>query len=398
MPLTFLRTMSIVCVLTAATGCVFAEDGISDAKLGGYVKAMNAEDWKVRENAREELARLMLAPLADLETRLSMAFDRNRQIEISEEIAAITLPNLRKLETKLKDRDLTPEQIEAMSDIAFKLFDRGPRAAMGVSFAGSRSRAEGVVIGDPVAGFDSMRVFQPGDTLRKINDMTVVTDLDARIAIVSYDPGEAVDVEFVRAGEVRTDRLTLGDFGKLQGNRSLDKPTLRRAGRLRVDRLCSQTTMTIPTPATSTRYTNAVQLERLEAGRARRELEKATIQVSVNPLNVDAGGSQRELVTRPEEEFSLSTDDATNPFRDAITNLTTQINQYDRQIKQLESQLRDPNLNLRERADIKRRLEQTISAMNNVRDERRKLRAAGVEEVGNETSSVDEGQKQAPDR
>jgi chromosome segregation ATPase len=129
-----------------------------------------------------------------------------------------------------------------------------------------------------------------------------------------------------------------------------------------------------------------------------RELEKATIQVSVNPLNVDAGGSQRELVNRPEEEFSLSTDDATNPFRDAITNLSNQINQYDRQIKQLESQLRDPNLNLRERADIKRRLEQTISAMNNVRDERRKLRAAGVEEVGNETSSVDEGQKQAPDR
>lgn len=389
--------MSIVCVFAAAPCCV-AQEGVSDEKLAAFVQAMNAEDWKTREEARDELTRIMLAPLADLETRLSMAFDRNRQVEIADEIAAITLPNLHKLEKRLQEPDLTPEQIESISNVAFKLFARGPRGAMGVSFGGSRAQGEGVMIGSPVPGFDSMRVFQPGDSLRKIGGVTISSDLEARIAIVSYDPGSTVEVEFVRAGEVRTDRLVLGDFSKLQNSRMLDASTMRRAWRLRVDRLRNQTTVTIPTPTAASRFTNAVQLERLEAGRARLEQQKATLQVSITPLNIDAGGSSRDLATRPEEEFSLSTDDATNPHRDAIANLTNQINQYDRQMKQIEGQLREPNLNPAERARLKKNLENFALAIDSMRQERRKLRAAGVEEVGNETTAVDEGDKPQPDR
>lgn len=389
--------MSIVCVLAAAPCCV-AQEGVSDEKLAAFVRAMDAQDWKTREEAREELTRIMLAPLADLETRLAMAFDRNRQVEIADEIAAITLPNLHKLEKRLQEPDLTPEQIESISNVAFKLFARGPRGAMGVSFGGSRAQGEGVMIGSPVPGFDSMRVFQPGDSLRKIGGVTISSDLEARIAIVSYDPGSTVEVEFVRAGEVRTDRLVLGDFSKLQNSRMLDASTMRRAWRLRVDRLRNQTTVTIPTPASASRFTNAVQLERLEAGRARLEQQKATLQVSITPLNIDAGGSSRDLVTRPEEEFSLSTDDATNPHRDAIANLSNQINQYDRQMKQIEGQLREPNLNPAERARLKKNLENFALAIDSMRQERRKLRAAGVEEIGNETTSVDEGDKPQPDR
>lgn len=397
MRLPLLRTLSVACVLVAASDCL-AQDGISDEKLAGFVRAMNADDWKVREQARDELTRIMLSPLADLETRLSMAFDRNRQVEIAEEIAAITLPNLHKLEASLQDPDLTPEQIESISNVAYKLFARGPRGAMGVSFGGSRTRGEGVMIGSPVPGFDSMRVFQAGDSLRKIGGLSINSDLEARIAIVSYDPGATVEVEFVRAGEVRTDRLVLGDFSKLQNSRALDASTMRRAWRLRVDRLRNQTTVTIATPASTSRYNNAVQLERLEAGRARLEQQSATLQVSITPLNIDAGGSSREMVTRPEEEFSLSTDDATNPHRDAIANLTNQINQYDRQMKQIENQLREANLNPAERARLKNNLGNFALAIESMRQERRALRAAGVEEVGNETTAVDEDPKQQPDR
>jgi hypothetical protein len=334
--------------------------------------------------------------LAELETRLAAAVDRNVQVALADEIAAVTLPNLHKLEAALQEPGLSPEQIESLSNIAFRLFARGPRGAMGVSFAGSRSRGDGVLIGGPVAGFDSMRVFQPGDSLRKIGGATINNDLEARIAIVSFDPNDAVEVEFVRAGEVRTDKLVLGDFSKLQNSRQLDNNTLRRSWGLRIDRVRKQQSMTIMPPASETRHANAVQLERLEAGGERLEQQQATLQVRVAPLNVDAGGSARDLTSRPEEEFALSTDDASNPNRKAIEDLTAQINQYDRQIKQMEAQLRDANLNPAERLRLKNGIRNLTTMMENVRNDRRLLRAAGVKEVGDQTTSVDEVEEGKP--
>lgn len=397
-------TTTLACALGCGVTCGLARGGvehaafahadeqasniISDAKLAAMVRDMNAREWKTRDAARQELANELLGPLAQLELAQSSAVDRNRQIELADTIAAITLPNLRKLEAALQDTTLTPEQFEGISNIAFKLFVRGPRGAMGVSFAGSRNIENGVVIGNPVPGFDSMRVFQAGDSLRKIGATIITNDLEARVAIVSYDPGDSVEVEFIRAGEVRVDTVRLGDFAKLQNTtRPLDENTMRRSWRLRVDRLRKQQQASITVPASPARYNAALQAERIEASRARME-QSPTLQVVVTPLNVDEGGSQRSITTRPEDDFMLATDDKTNPNRQAIAELTRQIGQYEGAIKQLETQLRDQNLNPFQRADMKRRVEQFQQSINGMKDERRKIRVKGVEALGEETSAA----------
>lgn len=399
-------TLAMLSVSLAAlfAGCAlapsaFAQDttGISDDKLAAMVRQMDAADWAQREAARQSLADVMLSPLAALEEALAMAVDRNKQIELADRIGAITLPNLRKLETSLQDTSLSPEQMEALNTIAYKLFSRGPRGAMGVSFAGTRNATDGVIIGGPVAGFDSMRVFQPGDVLRRVGGLPITNDLEARVAIVSYDPLDRVEVEFARGGEVRTDLLMLGDFSKLQNSRALDESTMRRAWRLRVERLRKETRQAVPAPTTSLRYSNALQNERIEAGRQRSE-QTGTLRASVTPLNVDGGGSSRVLTSRPDDDFALLADDESNPNRDSIALLTKQISRLESAITQVEAQLRDQNLNAFQRANLKQQLIQNQRMLENNREERRRLRALGVQQIGSDSAEAIEKEELAKPR
>jgi hypothetical protein len=160
------------------------------------------------------------------------------RIDATEELRELSQMRLEVIDAVLASPGLSLEAVERVSGVGYQSFARSPRAAMGVSFGGLQMPGEGVSISGTVAGFDSSRVLQAGDIIRSIDGAPIREQLDARRTIISYDPGQTVTVEVLRAGEVREFRLRLGSFDNLQApGRGVDSATKRLAWESRVRRL-----------------------------------------------------------------------------------------------------------------------------------------------------------------
>lgn len=120
----------------------------------------------------------------------------------------------------------TPEQRERVLALAFEAFSSSARGAMGVEFAqlgirqglaGEDVFEEGIPINATIPNFDSGRVLKSGDLLRSIGGVRVRTNVQCRIEIISYDPGQQVRLEIEREGRPMFVTVRLGRWNDLQG-------------------------------------------------------------------------------------------------------------------------------------------------------------------------------------
>lgn len=128
----------------------------------------------------------------------------------------------------------TPEQRERLLELGRNAFMNSDRGAMGVSFAQTALRGvafnddvfeEGIPIDGTIQGFDSANVLKGGDLLRSIGGVRVRTNLECRVQIISYDPGQQVRLEIEREGRPMFVTLHLGRWDDLRNpvNQSSDR-------------------------------------------------------------------------------------------------------------------------------------------------------------------------------
>ena len=202
-------------------------------------------------------------PPQDARARLSAiirSFDSSdlaERLDASQRVATDPELTLTLLEESFRvGGGLSAEQLLRLEQAAFARFCLESRAAMGVQYSQVNTLTDGVEISAPLDGFDSMRVLQPGDLIRKLDSTPVRRQNDLRAAILSYSPGDEVAVEVVRRGEPLAVRLRMGNFDHLDarnvgapagagprlrpqtaGRAGLDARTLQRAWTVRRQRL-----------------------------------------------------------------------------------------------------------------------------------------------------------------
>jgi hypothetical protein len=195
-----------------------------------------------------------------------------------------------------------------------------------------------------------MRVFQAGDIIRLMGGQAIRDQNEARPVIVSFEPGEEVDVEFVRGGEVLRDKVRLGSFRTLTNRGELSGFHLQRAWEYRLARAAGGAPPESPVPAMDPiRFRRVVNLERrASADLAREAADRLQANqfpdtATVRGLNFIRGGAARDLTEDARGAFDadrvslkLSGKAALDPA-DATRE----------RIRQLESQMRDNSLRLR---------------------------------------------------
>lgn len=186
--------------------------------------------------------------LAELVQRLGAdaLSDREAASQALRADSAITLPMIESLIAG--NGELTPEQVERLSQVGEVMFGRQRRAAMGVSFSWGEDVHDGVQISGTINGFDSQRVLQPGDVIQSIDGVRLLNQSQTRAVIVSHSPGDSVTLRVIRGGEPMTVNLTLGDYADLEqrsrggfnqgfaGQDSTWRATLRQAWNVRLAR------------------------------------------------------------------------------------------------------------------------------------------------------------------
>jgi hypothetical protein len=291
------------------------------------------------------------ATMDDLVARLGA--DEYAQREAAENQLSIrTLPEILKA---LGDRGLSAEQRERLQRAGLALFRDAERAALGVQFSQFNfvrggPPGGGVTIDRTIGGFDSARVFQAGDILRSMAGQPIRDQNEARPVIVSFEPGEEVEVEFVRGGELMRATVRLGSFRTLTNRGDLSGTHLQRAWEYRLARAAGGPTPQTPQPAMdAARYRRAVSQERRASEEAARDAAgraqagQLPDTGSLRGLNVVRGGTARAL-----------TEDARTPFESGQTSLRLTNKGVNHaadatreRIRQLEAQLRDNQLRIR---------------------------------------------------
>lgn len=268
----------------------------------------------------------------------------------------LTLRPLSEILKALSDPSLTAEQRERLERAGLTLFRDAERAALGVQFSqfnivrGGGAAGGGVTIERTIPGFDSNRVFQAGDIIRSMGGQAIRDQNEARPVIVSFEPGEEVDVEFVRGGEVLRDKVKLGSFRTLTNRGELSGLHLQRAWEYRLARAAGGPPPAVPVPAMDpNRFRRVVNTERrVSSDLARQAAERLQANqipetATVRGLNFVRAGAARELTEDARGIFDadnvglkLSGKGAMDPA-DATRE----------RIRQLESQMRDNSLRLR---------------------------------------------------
>lgn len=144
------------------------------------------------------------------------------------------------IEQCLRKETLSAEQRARLSRVGQSLFMNEPRAAMGVRFAGMGEDDEGQVqVSEPTQGWDSARVLRPWDVIRSIGGLRVRSQSQAKAAIVSYDPGQTVELDIIRNGQPGTVRVRLGNYFDLNNGIGLQASVLEAAWSVRSARMSS---------------------------------------------------------------------------------------------------------------------------------------------------------------
>ncbi len=180
-------------------------DAAFEARVQALINGLDAEEYALRKMATQQLAAIE-------------GFDR------------------RALARVLTEQDLSAEQRERLEGIALTMFEREPRAGLGVQFDVTRD-GFGAGIARTVEGFDAARVLRPGDVVISADGAPIRSPSDLRYSIISRAPGEKLPLVIQRGEETMEVEPELGAFSELGNAAPLSTRDLLIAWRMWFDRL-----------------------------------------------------------------------------------------------------------------------------------------------------------------
>lgn len=152
---------------------------------------------------------------------------------------------------------LSPEQRLRIDDALRTSFGQSPRPGMGIQFAPAQPGLNALTLARVVPNFPSATMLRAGDTIVAIDGERLrLTDPSAaarvRQHILSYNPGDVIEVVVQRAGDRLALRVPLGRFDQLDNQQSVPPPEdLLEAWEIRKQRLgfaLIETAPIAPTP------------------------------------------------------------------------------------------------------------------------------------------------------
>ncbi len=118
---------------------------------------------------------------------------------------------LRDLEELLRGSDLGVEARRRLMVAAEERFAREPRAALGVT--SSPMETHGIVLQSVRADFPAAGVLQAGDRVEALDGVKMDGFESLRAVVVAHDPGDEIEVQLSRAGQLVKTRVRLGEYG-----------------------------------------------------------------------------------------------------------------------------------------------------------------------------------------
>lgn len=284
-----------------------------------------------------ELGRLV----ADLDSQ-----DPWVRLDATVELASGRLP-LREVEQALTRTDLSDEQRQRLMSVAASLFQEEPRAAMGISF--TRVQGDnGTYVVSTVPGFDAGTLLREDDRMDAIDGERLRSAAHAVALIQSHDPGDVVEVEAFRNGQVIRVKLRLGSRNDLQEGGASDLSELAWQIRSR-EYASAGEPVVIECPVGAEAWAPPPRDER-----SRRMNPGARVVVS-------AGGEARtaphvDLTTPriggPRLVINAPAQPAARGDRDLLDFLQKQREEIARQFKNILEREKNPNLNERRRREL----------------------------------------------
>ncbi len=169
------------------------------------VPATVAESESVDANAPQ-------APTVELDA-LVQELDSVTLADRRNAAAALRKQPLIVLTSLLSRNELSLEQRTHLESCARAKFLTEPRAALGVRW-NPNDRNTATILSTE-APFDCTRVLQAGDQIVRIGDVDVGTIGTLPPAILSYSPGDRVEIRFIREGKKCVGTVVMGDFRTL---------------------------------------------------------------------------------------------------------------------------------------------------------------------------------------
>jgi hypothetical protein len=321
--------------------------------LKDLVKRLGNDDWATREAASRELTSTMIS--------LSM------------------------IEEMLQGSELSSEQRQRLQAAGYASFASSDRGALGVSFD-ARQAEGGIGIGRCEPGFHSHEVLRAGDIIRQIDGKPVQDLYDVRPNVITKDPGETVELDVLRDGEMQQITLRLGSFRMLSGSAPLDGATLQQAWSNRLARRSPAAngrsgkgvTGTVRVPSLTA--TGDDTLPVMVSFRERDQGDNADA-VEIELGAVALAGGKHARVTPSAMEFFRQSPDNAEQFAAVVKQLENQQRLWETQARRLETRLQEPNLGDARRARIKSELGQVQVSLDEVRRQLAQIeQARAVEE------------------
>lgn len=143
---------------------------------------------------------------------------------------------------RIKTSDLSPEQLARLDEALYQRFADKPRAGMGVAFA-ANNPGGGVLLQRILNQFPVSEHLKRGDVIQRVEGASLLSmpDRSARATlrrhILSFNPGEKIEVKVLRQDQSLTLRVPLGSYEDLGDAMPVSDEDLRSAWALRRDRL-----------------------------------------------------------------------------------------------------------------------------------------------------------------
>lgn len=328
----------------------------------------------------------------DQQVRLLDSADFAAREQASQDIADAADLSTGQIEQALSTSGLSAEQRVRLTWAGYRRFASTDRAALGVSFATFASDTPGVEITQTIEGFDSVNVVQPGDVLLALGGSPILSFDQARVQIVSFDPGDVVELRLLRQGEPVGAMVRLGSLSTLRGGSSAaDEALLRGAWGARLARagLLVREEATLDPGLTPERWSDLGSM--VEYASMRRIISprqaptnrlanqmgvQPNRQMLVAPGRVVAGGSSRGADYYAIADFALT---AQHRSRARSDSLQRQVDDLRLQIKIRQSQLLAERLPDRIRAQLEQQIRDYRLKIDMIQAEQRKVEGAIVE-------------------